>query len=100
MLFGEQYKGLWNELEAEREYTKVLQTDIQRLKQSNEQLSWKLQALTEQRPTREELYRMIAELEIQVRVLENENATLEVKLAQKEGYISFPRPNLPDIDEE
>ncbi|KAK6357994.1 hypothetical protein TWF730_007348 [Orbilia blumenaviensis] len=103
MLFGEQYRSLWNELEAERDHTKALEAEVERLKTDIKNrrldsqalrrdiriLARKLKGLKD--PEREELLNRIAELEIRVKVLENENAKLEQQASR--GYVSFPRPS-------
>ncbi|KAK6347917.1 hypothetical protein TWF718_005737 [Orbilia javanica] len=110
MLFGEQYKSLWKELEAEREYTKNLEQEIARMAELNKAqrgknkvlqddihiLANRLEVLLE--PERERYLGRIAELEVRIQVLENENERLG-KLAGR-SYVSFPRPSFSgDVEE-
>ncbi|KAK6501257.1 hypothetical protein TWF481_009098 [Arthrobotrys musiformis] len=144
MLFGEQYKHLWKELESEREKTKFLEAEVIRLtdllrthryeadlpenensgrrrqrtrvleaeivrltklgkihRDENRRLGKDIHVLAQTvqtmlDPERERYLSKIAELEVRIRVLENENEVLE----KQKGYVSFPQPTFSEIGEE
>ncbi|KAK6518318.1 hypothetical protein TWF506_005478 [Arthrobotrys conoides] len=102
MLFGDEFRFFLRQLEVERRHRKSIETELEKLKSTVKLERKKKNNLQEEADRlsqqlvlmvgpeeKEELLDRIAELEIRVKILENENKDLE-KLASS-SYVSFPR---------